>query len=369
MKKFKINLRFKSRIGKKYKTEGNIVYYFIYDNGLELVDQKIYLNYGDNQIVSNLGAKHYNFSIEKNADVYNIRKKLIKNSEDSGRKMHGKTGNKIMNILKDDITDLNNIINDYIFTITSLDGFMTGSNPGGSFTYINNTPYVLDEKKYDGFRFIQIFKKLEKKRKNINYDEFESITFDDFLSKYDIIEHTFQIYNKDLINYDNGVPTTKEWIDELNKSGFKLKDNDISKIQSTYENGRNWKKSDRSRIRFNVINRFTKQPDQIFNKYPVKYMECAHIYNVSEIDIKKEGKFLVDADNGIMMNNTMHKAFDRNDFTFDEDGNIKFNPTNKSSDNDIILNGKLDANIRHLVTKYPRMKIFINKRNKNISWI
>jgi len=82
MESLKGSVRLRAYGGKdpliEYKTEGNIVYYFIYDNGLELVDQKIYLNYGDNQIVSNLGAKHYNFSIEKNADVYNIRKKLIK---------------------------------------------------------------------------------------------------------------------------------------------------------------------------------------------------------------------------------------------------------------------------------------------------
>jgi hypothetical protein len=109
--------------------------------------------------------------------------------------------------------------------------------------------------------------------------------------------------------------------------------------------------------------------DQIFYKYPGSLLECAHIYNVKDIDLNIDGEFLTNPNNGIMMNPTMHKAFDKDYFSFNLNGDLVFDPKIDLKFKLIILEGKQNINISHLFEKFPRMKYFIEKRNEKLNWI
>jgi len=367
MDKIKVIVKFTSRNNNTPIVNGYVYYYLTYNQNikkLKLDDQRFYLNHEKNQIIDNPGANSYQFSEKNNKNGFDLRRNIIKKSIFSGDKTRG--GFDIYNIKEDCVSYINENINNHIGTLIGLQGFMKGSNPDGSQTYISKTIFLMRHEIYDKYRFVHLFKHLEDGRLNneINYDEYVEISFCEFVRKYNLIE-SFELYNKDIIDLSNGRPISKEWVSELKKAlGLDVRINDFETLKKNYEEDRVWSKKDRNRLRINVLNEYYDQPDQIFFKYPQDWLECAHIYNVKEIDIDSEGSYIADPNNGIMMHPTMHEVFDRNIFTFNENGIVVFRPDiPESLRKELFPNNE---NISHLIN--PERKFFINKRNQFIDW-
>jgi hypothetical protein len=345
-KYYSFKLPVRNRLTSNYKINATAEYFLYVDdvkNEFKIYNENIYLNYDGNQIVNNPGAKHYRLKKSKN-----FREFIIKNSSLSKEKT--KSGFDIYNIPCETITYINTNINNHISTILQIEDFLSGSNVAGSLSNIKNTPLYIGGYKYDGYRFVHILNKFRKSDKTINVEksDIEQITFDEFLDIFNI-RNTFEIYNRDIISYLEEIPLKEDWIEELTNigiTGIENNKNLSSDIQENLFHTRN-------KLRDNLLKEYKK--DNIYEKYPVEFLEAAHIKPVKYIDEFSEE--LSDIENGLLLTPSHHSLFDRNFFTFDISGDIIYQ---KKYENVLKHERVFDINIKKLLN--TKMNDYLNFR-------
>lgn len=355
--KFSIRNRFNS---KNRINAIAICYIHIIDNNPVIFKEEVELNtQSENYIVANLGADGYKFGKKRNKKAYKFRKYLIDNAISTGIISNG--GFEIKKLTTKLVREINYKINKYTSTILDIESFLTGSNVPGSETNLLSNPICLSTDEYDGYRFSHLFKRLRKKDYTIKYENSARIDFDEFLDMFNL-RSTFELYNKDIICYENGYAIPSEWTKKLEEEiGIEVKDNDFKKLEKQYSENRNYKLSDRIKLRINLLNRFHNQPDQLYKIHPANLLEACHIAEVKNIDITKNGIDLDNPDNGILMPSHIHTMFDKYYFTFNLNGAVLYNIKYIKF---IEFHGINNLNISDMIIDYPGMIPYLEQRLK-----
>lgn len=248
-----------------------------------------------------------------------------------------------------------NLVNNYSFnytnTVLSLEGFISGSNSSGADKKPNAAPILINPKHNNEYiKFINAFKRIKVKNNKTLF--IEKLIKNGELKNFDQLENMFnEISLEKLLNNNQKLKTWMNIINSININENVDKEHIFEKeyISNIEEKDIN----DNLKESFHLFEMNLIDQEKLiiklrsnFRKKLIKYglekniseflgglndifdSEAAHIYDVKDIknEIKKSNnsislyKEISDINNGLLLEPSIHKLFDKNKITFNEEG-------------------------------------------------